>query len=72
MARKAKVERRHLPELETCYGRWLRKNVGPGIGYAPISKVLLAELEERLEAADSEEQKTRLCREFIRDIIRGN
>ena len=71
MARKAKAER-HLPELESPYEKWRRKNVGAGIGYGVISKAQLAELEEKLEATDSEEKKARLCREFMRAIIKGN
>jgi len=55
--RKQKLKE-HLPELESSYERWLRRNTPPEIGYAPISKVLLAELEEKLEATDSEEEKT--------------
>ena len=72
MARKAKVERRHLPALESPYEKWRRKNVGAGIGYGVISKAQLAELEEKLEATESEEEKPRLCKEFMKAIIRGN
>ena len=71
MAKKAKVKR-PLQELASPFEKWLRKSVGPGVKFAPISRALLEELEEKLEATDSEEEKTRLCREFLKAAIKGN